>query len=89
MTNFERIKTMDKAEMADFLDDVSIGEYDFIIHNCRDDECKLPKCDGCISMWLDMDCTEPKGIDYWIVRQQEDFQAMLREADNRAGLEFV
>ena len=69
MTNFERIKTMDKAEMADFLDDVAVGEYDFI------------QCNGFIHAWLDMDCTEPIGIDYWIARQQEDFMRMVQEAD--------
>lgn len=69
MTNFERIKVMDKEEMADFLDDFQIGEYDF------------GSCDGYISKWLELDCDSPQGIDYWLIQQQQDFMRMVQEAD--------
>lgn len=69
MTNFERIKAMDKEEMADFLDDFQLGEYDFA------------SCDGNIPEWLELDCDSLQGIDYWCIQQQQDFMRMVQEAD--------
>lgn len=69
MTNFERIKAMDREEMADFLDDFQLGEFDVTKTFC--DWCPDEKCDGCIPWWLDNDSKAPQGIDYWVVKLQE------------------
>ena len=68
-SNFQRIKRMNREELAAFLDRVELGDIEFSVTFC--DLCQKNhngECDrkGCIRTWLDVDSKDhPQGLDNW------------------------
>lgn len=86
MTNLEYIRTMNDDMLADFLEELEIGDIDWAQGFC--DLCDKDHylCTSCFRQWLANDCEEYQGLAIWEADRKayirtEEYEEALRSCD--------